>query len=135
MNIINIAAAIVLDKSGSMLVVRKRDTIYFMQPGGKIEFGESGYDTLVRELKEEIGSDVIEAKYIGKFSASAANEPDHIVEAEIFETILKTEATPAAEIAEISWLSQKMTPKIPIAPLTELLMKEIVVAKQSTIEI
>jgi 8-oxo-dGTP diphosphatase len=55
MNPIRIAAAIIVDSNGCMLLVRKRGTPFFMQPGGKLEGGESTLETLARELKEELG--------------------------------------------------------------------------------
>lgn len=42
----------------------KKQTFY--RPlGGKIEFGEHGADTIVRELKEEIQAEVTNVRYIG----------------------------------------------------------------------
>ena len=54
-NVIRIAAAVVTDMAGRSLLVRKRGSTIFMQPGGKIESGESALDALTRELREEIG--------------------------------------------------------------------------------
>lgn len=34
-------------------------------PGGTIEFGESGRDALVREIREELGAEVTELRYVG----------------------------------------------------------------------
>jgi 8-oxo-dGTP pyrophosphatase MutT (NUDIX family) len=34
-------------------------------PGGTIEFGERGSDTVVREIREELGVDVVEPVYLG----------------------------------------------------------------------
>jgi hypothetical protein len=38
--VIHVAAAVVLDADGHMLVVRKRGTAMFMQPGGKLMAAE-----------------------------------------------------------------------------------------------
>jgi len=51
--VIRVAAAVILDARGHMLVVRKRSTAAFMQPGGKIMPGESAVDALHREIAEE----------------------------------------------------------------------------------
>jgi len=42
---IRIVAAVVTDQSGRVLLVRKRRTIYFMQPGGKVEQRETPLET------------------------------------------------------------------------------------------
>jgi 8-oxo-dGTP pyrophosphatase MutT (NUDIX family) len=37
----------------------------FRPPGGTIEFGETGAETVAREIKEELGVDVVDARYVG----------------------------------------------------------------------
>lgn len=37
----------------------------YRPPGGTIEFGERGAATVVRELREELGADVVEPRYLG----------------------------------------------------------------------
>ena len=61
MTVIPIAAALIEDGAGHVLLVRKADTRFFMQAGGKIEPGEEPAAALVRELHEEIGLIVAEA--------------------------------------------------------------------------
>lgn len=34
-------------------------------PGGTIEFGERGSDTVVREIREELGVEIVDADYLG----------------------------------------------------------------------
>lgn len=76
--VIRIVAAVVLDEAQRVLVVRKRGTSSFMQPGGKIEPGESPVQALAREVGEELGTgfDASTVRALGRFSAPAANEPD-----------------------------------------------------------
>ena len=117
---IRIAAAIIADASGRLLLVRKRGTSAFMQPGGKIEPDEEPVDALVRELHEELGL-LIEpgaASRLGLFSAQAANEPDCTVEAELFSLSIDSEPIPAAEIEEMIWLDPDLANGIELAPLT-----------------
>src|SRR5262249_56055301 len=83
---IHIAAGLIGDNAGRVLLVRKRGTTTFMQAGGKIEPDETPYDALARELEEELGLrlDPKVPEYLGAFTAVAANEPDRMVDAEVF---------------------------------------------------
>lgn len=59
---IRVTALCILQHRGRILVAEGYDTIrqkLFWPLGGGIEFGEHGRDTVIRELKEEIGSDVL----------------------------------------------------------------------------
>lgn len=76
MKMIIIAAAIITDSQGRCLLVRKRGTEYFMQPGGKPEIGETPHAALIRELEEELNFSVSpeELVQVGRFTDAAANE-------------------------------------------------------------
>ncbi len=122
---IRIAAAVIVDASGRLLLVRKRGTSAFMQPGGKIEPDEEPVDALVRELREELGLavDPAMASRLGLFSAKAANEPDSTVEAELFALTfaaqpIESQPVAAAEIEEMIWLDPASAHYIELAPLT-----------------
>jgi 8-oxo-dGTP pyrophosphatase MutT (NUDIX family) len=119
---IRIAAALVLRPDGKTLLVRKRGTTAFMQPGGKIEPQERAETALIRELFEELGL-VAQAKdltFLGDFQAPAANEPDHTVIADIFRLhVGYATIAAAAEIEEIRWVSPQDPGDITMAPLTE----------------
>lgn len=104
-SIIKVAAAVILDQAGRMLLVRKKNTDAFMQPGGKIEAGETALQSLYREVREELGAEVASQHYLAQISAPAANEPDHIVDAEIFRVELSSDPHISNEIEEMCWLS------------------------------
>lgn len=117
---IRIAAAVMDDEAGRLLLVRKADTKYFMQPGGKIEAGENPIAALCRELREEIGLKIAmqEPRYLGCYSADAANEPGWVVEAELFHVRTSCEPIVSGEIAEAIWIEPEQASLLPLAPLT-----------------
>lgn len=117
---IRIAAALIDDGAGRVLLVRKHGSRWFMQPGGKIEPGEPPLAALRRELAEELGLDPGDgdARYLGRFSAPAANEADHIVEAEVFHLRIGHTPAPHAEIAEAVWVTLSQVNSMPLALLS-----------------
>jgi 8-oxo-dGTP diphosphatase len=119
-SIIRIAAAIIFNEAGHVLLVRKRGTSFFMQPGGKIEPDEMPLAALARELREELrlAIDRDASLYLGKFIAEAANERAIMVEADTFETPLRGPVAPAAEIEEITWVDPFGPLAMPLAPLS-----------------
>src|SRR5215469_4527857 len=119
-SIIRIAAALIRRADGRTLLVRKRDTQTFMQPGGKIEASEQPAAALCRELSEELCLELApnELTYVGRFTAPAANEPGRLVDAEIFSVELCRPVKPAAEIEEILWLDPRDIGPVDLAPLT-----------------
>jgi 8-oxo-dGTP diphosphatase len=115
---IRIAAAVIIDQDGRILLVRKRDTLCFMQPGGKLDKGETATETLARELREELGCALVDFEFVGVFTAPAANEPGRLVEAAVFLTTIKGDIRPSAEIEEVVWVEPSQPGETPLAPLT-----------------
>ncbi|MHC8324197.1 NUDIX hydrolase [Pseudomonas sp. GB2N2] len=119
-HLIRIAAALLIGPDGRTLLVRKRGTEAFMQPGGKIDVGELPIQALARELQEELGLtiDIAHAAYLGQFSAPAANEPGFVVQAELFQLTIECDVSPAAEIEEARWIDPATDGDVTLAPLT-----------------
>jgi 8-oxo-dGTP diphosphatase len=116
---ISVSAGVVLDGRGRALLVRKTGTDAFMNPGGKPEPGESAAEALSRELGEEVSLAVrpSELTYLGRFRAAAANEPGHLVDAEVFAvTVADTDVRPQLEIAEAVWVDP-VRADVDLAPL------------------
>jgi len=117
---IRIATALVTGLGGRMLLVRKRGTRVFIQPGGKIEPGEAPIDALRRELHEELGLIVSPSSpmYLGRFSAPAANEPGRLIDAELFRLPVIQTPRPGAEIEEAVWVDPEAAAELDLAPFT-----------------
>ena len=117
---IKIVAALICDDAGRVLLVRKRGTTAFMQPGGKRDPGEDDTAALSREIAEELGCGVIRASIrpLGEFDAIAANEPGWRVQASLYGIDVIGEIAPSREIDETIWSDPAAPPDIPLAPLT-----------------
>lgn len=120
MKTLRIAAAMLTRADGKTLLVRKRGTLAFMQPGGKIDAGESAVQALARELSEELGLTIVpdEARFLGEFSAVAANEPGFEVNCQLYGVHADQPVTPAAEIEEAIWVDDGNIDELHLAPLT-----------------
>ena len=123
-HLIRIAAALLVGPDGRTLVVRKRGSEIFMQPGGKIDSGEKALAALVRELHEELALVVATAdcRPLGRFRAAAANEPDAMVEADVFVVHLDLSVSASvsvqAELAELRWIDPQAPGDIQLATLS-----------------
>jgi len=115
--LIEIVAAVIRDRQGRMLTVRKHGTAAFMLPGGKREPGENDQAALARELLEELGCRLTASRALGTFEAPAANEPDHTVRGAIYLAQAEGEIVARAEIAELLWIDPLAPPPIRLAPL------------------
>ena len=117
---IMVVAALIRDEDGRVLLVRKRGTQAFMQPGGKLDAGEDDITALSREVAEELGCGVVPAsvRSLGKFDAVAANEPGFRVQANLYAVDVTGDIAPNQEIDEIIWINPAAPPDISLAPLT-----------------
>ncbi len=119
-DVIRIAAAVISRDDGRVLVVRKKGSHAFIQPGGKIEPGEDPIQALCRELDEELALSIAPTLpvYIGTFSAPAVNERDSTVIAQVYTLSHTGEVHPKAELEEIAWIDPKDPGDLELAPLT-----------------
>jgi len=117
---IDIVAALIRDAAGRVLLVRKRGTTAFMQPGGKRDAGEDDITTLTREIDEELGCGLVSdsIRPLGEFDAISANEPGFRVRAALYEVEVTGEIAPRAEIEAMMWVDPAAPVDIALAPLT-----------------
>ena len=119
---IEVVAALLVDARGRALMVRKRGTTAFMQPGGKLEPGEEALDGLLRELREELGLELAAGRFepLGVFEEAAANEPGQRVRATVWRVLLGHDDVhgAAAEIEEARWIDPVDPGDVALAPLS-----------------
>lgn len=119
-HIIRIAAAVLSGPDGRILLVRKRGTRIFMQPGGKLEPGEAPLEALCREVHEELDLVIApaSASYLGRFSAPAAHETGATVVAEVYWLDIQSAPAPQAEIEEVRWVDPAALGELELATLS-----------------
>lgn len=117
---IHTVAAVIANENGEVLLVRKRSSSIFIQPGGKTEPGEEPLPALARELDEELGVrlDVSSAVRLGEFEAAAVNEPGRRVRAQAYSCSIQGSPTAQAEIEELVWVRPCGPYRVPVAPLS-----------------
>jgi ADP-ribose pyrophosphatase YjhB (NUDIX family) len=74
-SLIPAASAVVVDDTGRILLIRRSDNALWSIPGGAMEVGERIADTVVREVREETGLEVVPEAIVGIYS-----NPRHVVE-------------------------------------------------------
>ena len=122
MNVITVAAAVILNMQNQLLLVRKKNTQFFMQVGGKLELNEAPEQTMIREISEEISVKAEIQQFIGRFETLAANEANHQLVSYVYQVSLDQPPEIDAEIAEMKWIDLDDDQTL-LAPLT----KEIVI--------
>jgi 8-oxo-dGTP pyrophosphatase MutT (NUDIX family) len=115
------AGLIVRDRK--VLVSRNQDKVHFIQPGGKLEPGESSEQALIRELHEEQGV-VIEPHdltYLGTFHAIAAGHEHDGVQLTLDAYLVAYDGPlqPDHEIAENRWIGTADAGSLHLASIME----------------
>jgi 8-oxo-dGTP pyrophosphatase MutT (NUDIX family) len=121
MPFLRISCAVIVDDCNRTLLVRKANTDFYMQPGGKIEGGESPLACLKRELMEELKLEFADDRmdYVGNFSEIAAHERDTTLQADIYLIRHTCQPTVSGEIADYIWLDASRDERDDLAPLTK----------------
>lgn len=117
---IHIVSAVITNPKGEVLLVRKRGTSTFIQPGGKIEPGEALLQALARELDEELGVRLHagSAVHLGRFEEAAVYEPGRRVRSDAYCCMVDGVPAAHAEIVELAWVDPRGPRHVSVAPLS-----------------
>ncbi|MCI2417730.1 NUDIX domain-containing protein [Saccharopolyspora sp. K220] len=101
------AVGLVRFVAGRLLLVRADYQTAFYLPGGKIDPGETEVQALHREVREELGVGLVGADFLGRYLTDAVGQGDGVqVELACYTGELDGAPQPAAEIAELAWLTR-----------------------------
>ena len=75
MNMFSIgASAIIVDEQRRVLLCHRTDRNFWNLPGGGVEQDETPWQAVVREVKEEVGLDVVVSKLLGVYKDPTRND-------------------------------------------------------------
>ncbi|EWT06828.1 NUDIX hydrolase [Intrasporangium chromatireducens Q5-1] len=114
--------AIVTDDQGRVLLIHKTDNNLWALPGGGHDIGESISDTVVREVKEETGYDVVVERVTGLYT-----NPRHVMAYDDGEVrqqfsiafrarLVGGEAKTSSESREVEWVPPTDLGRLDIHP-------------------
>jgi 8-oxo-dGTP diphosphatase len=98
----------IIEKDGKILAAKRSDAQshagFWEFPGGKIDPGEDAQEAIIREIREELGTDVsIQAQ----LPQATFDYPDKTVTLIPFVCATSSEAPKALEHAEIRWVDKR----------------------------
>lgn len=113
-------AAGILIKGRKTVVERSAGKPAYVQPGGRIDAGETAEQAVVRELKEEldINVDAKDLEPFGAYSAQAVNHPNQQVHMQVF-MVKKWRGTikPNSEVEELLWVDSNLPKDVEIGSI------------------
>lgn len=112
MNQIEAVAWICIENRKILCVKSKKYNVWFL-PGGKREKGESDKEALIREVKEELGVDLLPETitYLHTFKTQAHRKPEGVfVKMTCYTANYSGTLQSSSEIKEMKWLTSNTNP-------------------------
>lgn len=130
------ASAVVTDSEGKILLHKRSDNHLWSLHGGGMDLGEPIEQTIIREVKEETGFDVVVEKCIGIYT-----DPGHVIEysdGEIrqqfsicFECrIVGGKLSVSSESTQVSFFSKEELDRLPMHPAQKVRIKDFFADKE-----
>lgn len=110
-------------RDGKVLFTRSKGKDVYYIPGGKREAGESDQEALMREIKEELGVELLPnaLSYIETFEAQAHGKPEGVmVRMTCYGGDFTGELQPNSEVEEIVWLTHR--DKLKTGPVDQMIL-------------
>lgn len=135
--LIMVACGAIIDQDGKLLLQQRKDNLLFGFHGGSLEIGETLEETLIREVKEELGIIITKCHlfktYTGKdFLFTYPNGDvvyivDNIFIVDEYEgQIIKDEE----EVLDLKWFEYDQVPWEKVVPHNRLILKEYLLNKK-----
>lgn len=97
----------IIIKNDKLLLLKGKGYEHLWTPGGKLEDNETNEKCLRRELKEEIGVDLIESKFFKEYDGFSFYNLDQKLKQIIYIAKVNGEIKPDMEIEDFVWLSKE----------------------------
>ncbi|HQP31994.1 MAG TPA: NUDIX domain-containing protein, partial [Deltaproteobacteria bacterium] len=92
--------ALILNERGEVLLQRRRDSGLWGVPGGAVEIGETAFEALKREVREETGLEVMEAEPMALYSGGISDLPT--------QTATRSNASPSRSSSVHTWANRTL---------------------------
>jgi 8-oxo-dGTP pyrophosphatase MutT (NUDIX family) len=101
-------SSLLIIKDKKVLFTKEFEKDRYFTPGGKIENGETEEDALVREVKEELGVNLVKPslKFFAEFEDVATLERSTILNLKFYTGEISGEIKPSTDIEELRWFGR-----------------------------
>ena len=117
-----VTAKAIIERDGRYLIVNEADDHWWGFPGGGIDYGETCFEALQRELKEEINLSADHYSVEPMPCFVGVGLLDGIPRINLFYRVLlaaAVEPSVGEDVTEVAWVTKDELQKAPLSPTTE----------------
>jgi mutator protein MutT len=118
--------AVIVNSDGKMLLAKRgkkarNERGKWEFPGGAVEFGDTMRDTIIREMKEELGIEIEPIHHLSPIDHIIPDEKQHWVTSMFISKIVKGEPQimEPDKCSEIGWFTLEEIKKLPLSIATQ----------------